>query len=192
MSQLRATPEHADAAGSPVGEPAFLAVGKLRRPHGVHGDVIMDLLTDFPERLLPGITLYVGEVHQPLKLLKCRLHSAAMLVAFEGYTTPEAIGELRNQMVYVRTADRPPLPAGEYYHHQLLGLDVVTDTGLALGTITHILETGANDVLVVRPPVGPKVLLPMIDPVVLAVDLAARQVRVHLLPGILDEGKVEG
>ena len=192
MNQLRATPEHADAAGSPVGEPAFLAVGRLRRPHGVQGNILMDILTDFPERLRPGITLYVGETHCPLKLLKCRPHSATMILAFEGYTTPEAVAELTNQLAYVSAADRPPLPDGEYYHHQLLGLDVVTDTGLALGVIAEILQTGANDVLVVRRPLGPDVLLPVIDPVVLAVDLTGRQVRVHLLPGILDEEIIEG
>ena len=175
-----------------TGEPAFLAVGKLRRPHGVRGDILMDILTDFPERLLPGITLYVGETHQPVEVLKCRLHSGAMLLTIEGYSTPEGVGELRNQVVYVRTADRPALPEGEYYHHQLLGLDVVSDTGVALGTVAEILETGANDVLVVRPPVGPEVLLPLIDPVVLAVDLEARQIRVHLLPGILGGDETEG
>ncbi len=168
-------------------QPAFLAVGKLRRPHGVHGDVLMDVLTDFPERLRPGITLYIGEAHRPLTLLKARFHGTAMRILFEGYTTPEAVGELRNELAFVRTDGIPSLPEGEYYQHQLLGLNVVGEAGQALGVIHEILQTGANDVLVVRPPAGPDMLLPLIDSVVLRIDLAADQVHVHLLPGLLGE-----
>jgi len=149
----------------------------------------MDVLTDFPERLRPGITLYVGEAHNPLKLLKARFHGTAMRMLFEGYTTPEAVGELRNQLLFVRTDGLPSLPEGEYYQYQLLGLNVVNEDGQALGVIHEILQTGANDVLVVRPPAGPEVLLPLIASVVLDIDLAGGRVRVHLLPGILGESE---
>jgi 16S rRNA processing protein RimM len=177
-----------DATGSPPpGEPVFLAVGRLRRPHGVRGEILMDILTDFPERLRPGITLYAGSEHQALHLTHCRWHSKALLMSFEGYHTPEDVGELRNRILYVSAADRPPLPEGEYYHHQLIGLQIVDEAGKSLGRLTEILETGANDVLVVRPPVGAEILLPLIDPVVLKIDLERQEILVRLLPGILNE-----
>ena len=175
-------------AGSPQkGEPVFLAVGKLRRPHGVHGEIIMDVLTDFPERLHTGMTLFIGPEHLPLRLRSHRPTAAAMLVAFEGYNTPEQAGELRNQFAYVPTADRPPLPEGEYYHHQLIGLKVVDEHGKALGRVSEILATGANDVYVVRPEMGAEILIPAVDEFVLDTDLERGELRVHVAPGLLPD-----
>jgi 16S rRNA processing protein RimM len=177
-----------NAAGSLTpGEPAFLAVGKLRRPHGVLGEMQMDVLTDFPERLVSGIILYVGNDHLPVRLQKSRPHQQALLMTFEDYTTPEAVGELRNQIVYVRTEDRPPLEPGEYYHHQLIGLRVIDENGIYIGTIAEILETGANDIYVVRPEMGPEILLPAIDSVEMDVNLQDGVMRVHILPGLIPD-----
>ncbi|HLE50993.1 MAG TPA: ribosome maturation factor RimM [Anaerolineales bacterium] len=172
--------------GSPSpGEPVFLAVGKLGRPHGVGGEMLMEVLTDFPERLQPGVILYIGPQHKPLRLKSQRWHDRVMLVAFDGYSVREDAAQLRNQLVQVRADDRPPLPEGEYYHHQLLGLHVVDEADQLVGQLVEILETGANDVYVVRTPSGGQVLLPAIEAVVLDVDLGRGEMRVHLLPGLL-------
>ena len=188
MSPVRSSSGPVDAAGSPQpGEPVFVAIGKLRRPHGVHGEIIMDVYTDFPERLRAGMRLYMSETRQELSLIHRRWHQDALLLTFDGYTTPESVGVLRNQILYVRTADLPPLPDGDYYHHQVLGLNVVDEAGRLLGKVTEILETGANDVLLVRSEAGREILLPMIDDVVLEIALIDKLIRVHLLPGILDE-----
>jgi 16S rRNA processing protein RimM len=169
----------------PGGEPDFLAVGKLRRPHGVRGEILMDVYTDFPERIHPGVVLYVGEQYRMLHIRSMRWHKSAMLIAFEEFSDREQVGELRNQIVHVPTGDRPPLPQGEYYHHQLIGLSVVTESGNPLGVIKEILETGANDIFVVKTPASGDVLLPVIDEVVLDIDLDRGQIRVHLLPGLI-------
>jgi 16S rRNA processing protein RimM len=177
-----------EAAGSSEGgEPAFLAVGRLRKPHGLQGDLTMEVLTDFPERLKNGVTLFVGDDRQPLKLRSVKQLDAMMLVSFEGYDTPEEAANLRNKMAYVSTSDRPPLEEGEYYHHELIGLVVITEEGQRLGTISEILETGANDVLIVRPESGPEVLLPMLDEVILMVDLESGIMQVKPLPGLLGD-----
>lgn len=167
--------------------PVFLAIGKLRRPHGVHGEIIMDILTDFPERLHRGSLLYIGEAHQEAHLQSIRPNGSTLLVSITGYTTPETVGVFRNQIVFVPTADRPPLPEGEYYHHQIIGLRVISDEGVELGLVNEILETGANDVYVVRPSMGSDILLPAIDPVVLQIDLEKREMLVHLLPGLIEQ-----
>lgn len=177
-----------EAAGSSrEGEPAFLAVGRLRKPHGLRGDIRMEVLTDFPERLEKGMQLYVGEEYQPMKLRSLKLQDTFVLVSFEGYDTPEQAAELRSKLVYVTSADRPSLEEGEYYHHQLIGLETVTEDGRVLGTVAEILETGANDVLVVRPVSGPEILLPMLDEVVLDVDLEAGRMVVKPLPGLIGD-----
>jgi 16S rRNA processing protein RimM len=188
MRRARGYPTTANAAGSPpLGEPAFLAIGKLRHPHGVHGEILMEIFTDFPERLKPGIILYIGEETMQLRLVKCRQHREGLLMTFDGYTSPEDIGRFRNQIVYVKSVDCPPLADGEYYHHQLVGLHVVTDGGEAIGTVTEILETGASDVLVILPKSGPEILIPVADSFIQRIDLDRREITVKLIPGLLRE-----
>ena len=183
-----ASQEETATAGTgspPVGEPEYLVVGFLRRPHGVKGEILMDVHTDFPERLRTGMTVYVDDDQQPMVIANRRSHGKAMLVRFRGIKNPEDAGIYRNTWVYVPTANRPELPEGEYYHHQLIGLNVLTDDGKSLGTIVDILETGANDVYVVRDGTGKEILLPAIPPVILDIQLADRQMRVHLLDGLI-------
>jgi 16S rRNA processing protein RimM len=160
-------------------------VGKLRRPHGVHGEIIMDVLTDFPERLKPGRKMVVGVGRTPVQIRSVRGHDQVLLIAFRGYDTPEQAGVFRNQILYTRAADQPPLEEGEYYHHELIGLKVFDEQGLALGELVEIMETGANDVYVVRPDNDPEILLPAIDDVVLEIDLGKKTMRVHVLPGLI-------
>src|SRR5512139_4086674 len=103
MTSTRAAKKDQSIPGSPSsGEPVFLAVGKLHRAHGVHGEIIMEVLTDFPERLKTGVTLFVGKDHQPVRLNSRRWHNQNLLVSFEGYSNPEAINVLVNQLVQVR------------------------------------------------------------------------------------------
>lgn len=179
------TPAVAEIGSPPVGEPEYLVVGFLRRPHGVTGEILMDVHTDFPQRLKPGVTLFVGEDHIPMQIAGRRPHRSGLLIRFHGLETPEQAGLYRNTWVYVRVADCPPLPEGEYYHHQLLGLNVVTDDDRPLGVLVEILETGANDVYVVKDAHGREILLPAIPAVILDIRLADRLMRVHLLDGLI-------
>jgi 16S rRNA processing protein RimM len=187
MSKTLESKKPGNSAGSSVtGEPAFLVVGKFRHPHGLRGEILMNVATDFPDRLQPGIIIYVGETKLPLEIRSRRWHGDSLLLTFESFQNPEESGELRNQWVYVKTEDRPALPEGEYYHHQLLGLAVVSDEGHELGKMTGILDTGANDVYVVVSPSGREILLPAIEPVILDIDLERGKMLVHILPGLLE------
>ena len=83
MSPLRVSQSNQIETGSPPpGEPVFLAVGRLRRPHGVRGEILMDILTDFPERIRVGATLYVGDSHRPLKVSSLRWANNVLLISF--------------------------------------------------------------------------------------------------------------
>lgn len=169
------------------GEPVYLAVGLLRKPHGLRGDLLLEVYTDFPEQLKPGTTIYAGEKYQPLKITRRRPHNDGMILGFEGINTPEDAGRYRATVVFVPTADRPALPEGEYYHHEIIGLTVLDETGKTLGELVEIIITGANDVYVVKPATGSDILFPALKEVILGVDLSAKTMRVHLLPGLLDE-----
>ena len=172
------------SSGSPAGEPVYLVIGYLRRPHGVSGEIIMDLHTDFPDRIKSGRNVLVGEKHQPLTLDSVRVHGNGLLVRLSGVATPEEVGKYRNQWVYVKASDVPPLPEGKHYQYELIDLDVVDENGNPLGKLVEILETGANDVYVVRDDFGKEILLPAIPSVILNVDMTQRSMKVHLLDGL--------
>lgn len=173
-----------NTSGSPDGEPVYLVVGFLRRAHGVRGEIIMDLHTDFPERLQNGRKLFVGDERTSMTLAGSRPHAKGMLVKFKGIETPEDAGQLRNQWVYVKATDVPSLPEGQLYQHELFGFDVQDESGASLGELVEIIETGANDVYVVRNESGKEILLPAIPSVILETDSAQRVMRVHLLEGL--------
>lgn len=177
-------------SGSPsTGEPVYLIVGRLRRPHGVRGEMLMQVHTDFPERLKAHTRVYVGEAHEPMIIAGVRLHHEGLLIRFEGLRGPEEAGRHRNQWVYVTAEDRPKLPQGQFYHHELIGFAVVGEDDRPIGTLTEIMQTGANDVYAVTRPDASEMLLPVIPSVVLDIEPARRQIRVRLIPGLLDESE---
>jgi 16S rRNA processing protein RimM len=177
-------PTKQQPSGSPAGEPVYLVIGYLRRSHGVCGEIIMDIHTDFPARIKSGRKVLIGEKHQPLTLDTVREHADGLLVSFRGVDTPEDAGKFRNQWVYVKAADVPPLPDGKHYQYELIDLDVVDENGNPLGKLVEILETGANDVYVVRDESGREILLPAIPSVILNLDMDQRTLKVHLLEGL--------
>jgi 16S rRNA processing protein RimM len=175
------------AGSPPTGEPVFLVVGKIHRPHGLKGEVIFEVITDFPERIRPGVTLYVGDKRESVVIEGRRRHGANLLIRFVEFDNPEMLISLTNRFVYVRADDRPPLPEGEFYHHQIIGLSVISDQDQVLGELVKILETGANDVYLVRSESGKEILLPAIPDVIQKIDLPAGKIIVHLIPGLLPD-----
>lgn len=167
-------------------EPVFLVVGKLRRPHGVRGEMVTTVLTDFPELISPGIRVYVGEAHRALQVHSVRSHQADLLISFESYLDRSEVGFFRNQLIYLREEDFPELPTGEYYFHQVVGLQVETEAGQSLGRVSEVLVTGANDVYIVQREGERDLLLPAIEEVIREIDVAGGKMIVKLLPGLLD------
>jgi len=172
-------------SGSPKGESIYLAIGFLRRPHGVAGEIIMDLHTDFPERIKPGRKVYMGEKHEAFTIDSVRAHGNGVLVKLRGFDVPEAVGRFRNQWMYVKSSEVPALPEGRYYKHDLIGLTAMTDAGEKLGVLKEVLETGANDVYVVAQEDGKEILLPAIPDVVLDVNMTDKVIKVHIIDGLI-------
>ena len=167
-------------------EPVFVIVGKFRRPHGIKGEIRMSVLTDFPDLIKPGQIVYAGERYHPYTIKDIRWHGGDMLVSLEELPDRTAVEIFRNIMVYMKGEDTPELPEGEYYIHQLVGLDVITDQDQNLGKIKEILVTGANDVYLVDTGSGKDILLPVTDEVVLDINQDKGFVLVHIIPGLLD------
>jgi 16S rRNA processing protein RimM len=156
------------------------------RPHGVRGEVVVEVLTDFPERLAQLKRVYLGDEQNatPATVRSCRGNGDTVLMAFEDFPDRTAVEALRDQLVQVPLAEAAPLPEDTYYPHQLVGLDVVTTSGDDLGRLSDVLFTPANDVYVVTGPRG-EVLLPAIRQVIKQIDLAAGRMVVELIPGLL-------
>jgi len=164
-------------------EPAFVLIGRLQRVHGVRGEIAMRVLTDFPQRLRLGRKVFLGPEHKQYTLSAVRTKAPLLLLSFEGVESREAAQMLTNLDVFSAVRELPALPEGSFYHHQLIGLQVFEEAVL-LGEISEVLETGANDVFVVREEGGGELLLPNIPSVILMVDLEKRRMNVHILEGL--------
>jgi 16S rRNA processing protein RimM len=172
--------------------PSYLLLGEILRPHGVTGEIRMRLLTAYPERLRTLKTVYLARkpdstTPRPFAITSVRFHQQYALVRFEGVPDRDAADRLRGLFVLIDVANAVPLEEGEFYLYQLLGLHVVTDDGRTLGTLTEVLETGANDVYVVRGEPYGEVLIPVTPDTIVKTDIAARVLTVKLPEGLLPE-----
>lgn len=167
-------------------EPRFLAVGRVSRPHGVRGEVRVELLTDTPERFGWLEAIYVGEKNpRRVAVEGYRLHQDVVLLKLAGYPTRDEAELLRGELLQVPEAEAVPLEEGEYFLFQLEGLEVVTVAGTHVGRLVEVLETGANNVFVVEGPSGQH-LLPDIPDVIVAVDIEGGRVVIQPMPGLID------
>lgn len=159
----------------------FVAVGRVLAPRGVRGELKVDSLTDAPQRFQRGATVYAAGA--PRTVRRARAHAAVLLLELEGIDTKEQAAALRGMLLEVPEAELATLDEGNYYRFQIVGLEVIDQDGGPLGHIEEILETGANDVYVVRSDAG-ELLIPAIDMVVKKIDVAGGRMAVELLPGL--------
>ena len=174
------------SGGSLQPEPAFLDVARVLRPWGVRGDMRVELLTSDAESLARARQVFLGAPRRAFAVESVRFHSGSILLKLAGCDTPEEAEAFRGLAISIARADALPLRPNQYYHHQIIGLSVVTLDGEELGQVTEIVETGANDVYVVGGPRG-EILLPARAEVVKQIDLDAGRMLVALLPGLLPE-----
>ncbi len=167
----------------------LLEIGLVTRPHGIAGEIRVQIPPEYITALLSIRRVYLSVAGQPAlrtcKVEARRTHQDVMLYKLEGIATRNDAEALRGAILLVRAKDLPALEPGRYYPHELIGLHVVTTDGVALGQIYEVLVTGANDVYVIKEtPNSKEVLLPAIDGVVLSVDLLNRMVTVTVPPGL--------
>lgn len=168
----------------------WLSVGKLVNTHGIRGEVKIYSQTDFPEeRFAPNSVLaLVNEENGQridVEVVSAREHKGMYIAKLKGFENINEVEKYKGWSLKVSRDNLVELDEGEYYQHQIIGCKVVTDDGAELGVITEILVPGANDVWVVQPVKGKQVLIPVIDDVVLNVDVANKIVKVHLMEGLI-------
>jgi 16S rRNA processing protein RimM len=162
--------------------PGYVAVGRIVGPWGLRGDLKVEPLTDFPQRFAAGRSLCLGGVAYSIE--RCRWQRGRAILKLAGIDSATAAETLRDRLLEVPEEELRPLGEGEYYHFQILGLEVRTTAGEVLGRVEQIISTGSNDVFVVRGQRG-EVLIPAVDDVVKSVDPAAGRIEVEAVEGLL-------
>lgn len=163
--------------------PQFLVVGRILAPWGASGEVKVEVMTDFPERFTPAREVYLEG--SPFTIERVRQHKGYLVVKLASIDSMAQAEALRGRYLETPLPQATPLPQGQYYRFQVIGLEVWTQTGDFLGKVAEILLTGSNDVYLVRGRYG-EVLVPAIEDVVKAVDLEAGRLIIHAIPGLME------
>lgn len=169
-----------------------VVVGRIGKPHGIRGEVTIEVRTDEPDRrLAPGAVLLTqppagSAFRQPtLEVLATRRHQATLLARFAELADRTAAEAARGTLLLTRVdAEERPEDPEEFYDHQLVGLQVVDPDRRVIGTVTGVVH-GAQDLLQVRSTDGRATLVPFVSALVPEVDLAAGVVVVADRPGLV-------
>jgi 16S rRNA processing protein RimM len=171
-----------------------LVVGRVGRPHGIRGELTVQVHTDDPDlRFAAGSVLATEPAARgPLTISSSRWHSGRLLVTFAGYTDRSQAEELRGTMLVMDSAEVGPSPDPEEFHdYELIGLAVQTVAGDPVGVVADVLHQG-QDLLVVRPagehPDGSQLLVPFVAAIATEVDVTAGRLVIDPPPGLLELG----
>lgn len=165
----------------------MLAIGEIVAVHGLHGQVRVTPLTDFPERfrLLDTVSLSRPEgtaVQYRIQSVNWRTGKGQLLLSFQGVRNRAQAAALVGSFIEIEDDQAVELPEDTYFEHDIIGLSVITTDGRELGKVTEVLRTGANDVYVTA-----QCLIPAIRDVVQEIDLTAGTMTIIAVPGLLDE-----
>jgi 16S rRNA processing protein RimM len=174
-----------------MAEPDRLVVGRVLRPHGVRGELSVEVLSDAPERFASGAELGVGDPDgaKPLAsavVAASRRHQGRLLLSLEGVEDRDAADRLRGAWLSIPVASARPLDPDEFWPHQLVGLAVVDRQGRERGRVTDVLPGAAHDLLAVELPGGTSALVPAVAALV-TVELDAGRILVDAVPGLLGD-----
>lgn len=171
----------------------WLIVGVVAKPHGVHGDVLVEISTDFPERMITGTQVGLGPEDGPesfLEVFQVRHHKGRWLLSFKNVRDRTVIEAWRGRFLFLPAQSAADLPDGYFYEHQLRGLECVSPEGASLGVVVGVEgETSQSRLIVKRD--RDEFLVPYVPQIVLNVDLESREVVIDAPPGLLDEDWVE-
>ena len=173
-----------------------LVVGRVGRPHGIRGELTVQVHTDDPDlRFAAGSVLATEPAARgPLTVASSRWHSGRLLVRFAGHADRDSAEDLRGTLLVMDSADAAPVADPDEFHdYQLIGLSVRTVAGEPVGVVTDVLHQG-QDLLVIKPPDRPaapgpapgQILVPFVAALVPEVDVKAGQLVIDPPPGLLD------
>ena len=179
-----------DAHPAPLGaeEPADVVVGRIARPFGRRGEVVVEPLTEDPRRFFDLAAAEVGPaggdgVRRTLDSV--RIHKGRPVVRFSGVTDISGAESLRASEVRIRPSERAPLSESRYYHDDLVGCRAESREGEPLGEIIAVEDTAGPSLLVLRTPAGSEDLVPFVEALCVVVDIERARVVLDLPEGLL-------
>lgn len=152
-----------------------IEVGEFVNTFGIKGEIKVYPYVDYLEDIK---TIYIK--NEKMTISKIRFQKNVFIIKLKGIDDINLIEKYKGSKVYIDEDDLPKLPEGQYYDHDLIGLDVITDDGKNLGKLDDIFNTGANDIYQVG-----EILLPAIDDVVKKIDIENKQIIVHIIKGLI-------
>ena len=166
----------------------MVLVGRIARPHGVRGQVIVSPETDFvDERFVSGATMWVRSARgdEAVTIASARVQNGRPVIGFEGFSSIEEVERLAGLELRVPEERLQPLGEGVYYQHQLVGCAVETVGGSHIGEVSRVDGGAAGSLLTVRGMRG-EVLIPFAQPICVEVDIAGRRIRIDPPDGLLE------
>jgi len=160
----------------------FIVIGQILVPWGIKGKLKVEVVTDFPQRFKPSSKIYINR--QPMTIDSTSWHKGKAIIKLNTIDSIEDAQRLQGQTIEIHHSQLQPLPEGQYYHFQLIGLEVRTTGGELLGNITQILTADSNDNYVVRGTEG-EILIPAIEDVVKSIDLNKGCIIIEAIDGLL-------
>ncbi len=163
----------------------YLEAGKIVTTHGIRGEVKIMPYTDTPELLAEFDRLFIGKTKDELIIERSRVFKNMVIAKIEGVDTPEAAEKLRNKLLYMHRDDLE-LDDDTYFIQDLIGIEVRdADSGKVYGTISDVMQTGANDVYVIKGS-DREYLVPAIADVVVSTDIDENIMTIRPLDGLFD------
>ncbi|MFC1864529.1 ribosome maturation factor RimM [Chloroflexota bacterium] len=164
----------------------FITIGAILAPWSNEGKLKVEVTTDFPQRFTPSSKVYINR--QPLTISSTQWHKGKAIIKLNTIDSIEEAEKLQGQLVEIHSSQLHPLPEGQYYHFQLIGLEAWTTQGELLGNITKILSAPSNDNYVVSGPEG-EILIPAIEDVIKSIDLNKGRLVIEPIEGLLNLNK---
>ncbi len=166
-----------------------IVVGRILRPHGVRGELVVEILSEVPDRFSPGRRLWLAPRNGPAALVEIvaarQGPGGASLVRLAGFEDRDQADGARGALLEVDRSEVPPPPAGSYYLFDLVGCLCVDESRGEIGRISEVREDGGGLLLVARGELG-EILVPYVAAIVRQVDLRERRVSVHLPEGLIE------
>ncbi len=166
----------------------ILQVGVITKPHGIRGEVKVFPMTDDVRRFkkLKKTLLDTGNGLIELECEGAKFFKQYVILKFKDHDTIESIERYCRKGIYVTRADAVKPGRDEYFIADLIGMEAQDDEAGVKGTITNVIETGANDVYEIKLDDGRDLLLPAIKECVISVDIEGKMMKIHILPGLLE------
>ncbi len=164
----------------------------MGKPHGVHGDVLVEIITDFPDRLTDDVEFGVGDESGPVeyhRVFRVRDHKRSWLLSVKGIRDRDMVETWRGRFLFLPELPPEKLPEGFCYEHNLVGLAAVSASGEPYGEVTAVLPEGGQTRLVIRSG-DREFLVPYVPEIVLRVDLESGTLVLDPPRGLLDDDAV--